>query len=1208
MRLRKLVVVCFGATFCVAVFSLYLMLDRVHFDRTKSGDPAKGPLLELHQRLKQLEQLLEDNHQMIGHLRDSVQALGGSGPGRLSGDVDLGGGGGGGSNQGTDSGGLYPWRLTNGTWVLPQMVAWAARGPAGPVGPAEECREPRGDSPAKADVKMMDVYELLAFDNPDGGAWKQGFDITYEDAAWESTPLQVYVVPHSHNDPGWIKTFEGYFVEQTKRILDNAMVKLAEDSRRRFIWAEVSYLAKWWEGADAAQRATAKRLIDGGQLEIVTGGWVMPDEANVHVWAMLDQMLEGHQWLERHLGVRPRSGWAIDPFGHSPTNAYLLRNAGIQNMLIQRTHYSVKKHLAHERSLEFHWRQSWDSGSSTDILCHMMPFYSYDVPHTCGPDPRVCCQFDFKRLPGGRVNCPWRVPPRAITDDNVEERARLLLDQYRKKSRLFRSPVLLVPLGDDFRYDTAQEWDQQFHNYQRLFDYINAHPELHARAQFGTLSEYFDAMRAARLGPPAAPALPVLSGDFFSYADRDDHYWTGFYTTRPFYKHLDRLVEARLRAAEIAYSLALSYARGGPVGAPAVAPPPWAHDGMRRLVGARRNLGLFQHHDAITGTSKDPVVLDYGNRLHQALNDLNGVISDAAVFLLAEGAEGASGASVPLVLDEFRPNQDSLPGKVLIALSSTPRPVVVYNTLAQERVCVVCVHVSTQRARVRHLDGRAVLAQIGPVWTADADTVPDTYQLSFLVRLPPLALVTFELWEASDPRVTVLANTTLFGVAPGRGPQRGGLLGVDVRAAPPPSGLSIHNMHATLRFGGPKGFLQGVRLCGATQEQAVHVDLAWYGTRGARDKSGAYLFLPDGDAKPYETEVEPVVRLAEGPLFSEVTSYLPHVTHTVRLYNLPGVEGLSLEVTNVVDIHSEVNHELVMVLTTDLQNQDIFYTDLNGFQMQRRRFWKKLPLQANVYQMTSAAVLQDPERRLSLLSAQALGVAGMRPGELQVFLDRRLMQDDNRGLGQGVKDNKPTLSRFRLLPERRSRHHSGGSLSLLGHVTSDVLNHPALLLLGEPAPRGSAAPLAQLTPLATPLPCDLYLLNLRTLQATEGGGPSEDMALILHRRGYDCWLEPTHYLLNCNRTGGKLNLSSVFRDLTFIKAAPASLTLLYPAPVPGVGVEDPAAAEEHGVEPVHELALRPMELATARVALARAHSAARGPLAGAARPADPGTP
>lgn len=420
----------------------------------------------------------------------------------------------------------------------------------------------------------------------------------------------MFVVPHSHNDPGWLKTFDKYYETETRLILSNMLRHLDENADMRFIWAEISYFSRWFELLGASSQQKVRNFLRRGQLEFVTGGWVMNDEANSHWLSILQQLSEGQSWLMRHLNVTPTAHWSIDPFGYSPTQAYLVRGTGIKNMLIQRAHYAIKKRFAQERTLEFRWRQLWDTKGTTDLLTHLMPFYSYDVPHTCGPDPKICCQFDFKRLPGYGVSCPWRVAPKPITEKNVAERAALIVDQWRKKSMLYRTRSVLIPLGDDFRYSQSTEWVAQMENFGKLFEYINSEAGLNVEARFATLQDYFDSV--AREKPNKE--FPSFSGDFFTYADKDDNYWSGYYTSRPYHKRFDRVLMGYLRSAEMLHSWQV-----------------WEKEANmeERLEGARRALAIFQHHDGVTGTAKDHVVQDYERMMMEAMKDLKMVIQQA---------------------------------------------------------------------------------------------------------------------------------------------------------------------------------------------------------------------------------------------------------------------------------------------------------------------------------------------------------------------------------------------------------------------------------------------------------------------------------------------------------------------------------------------------------------------------------------------------
>lgn len=80
-----------------------------------------------------------------------------------------------------------------------------------------------------------------------------------------------------------------------------------------------------------------------------------------------------------------------------------------------------------------------------------------------------------------------------ITKSNIRRAAEEITTQYHKTASLTNHNVVLVPLGDDFRYDRSLEWDQQYANYMQLFSYINSNQERFGiEIRFGTLRDYFE--------------------------------------------------------------------------------------------------------------------------------------------------------------------------------------------------------------------------------------------------------------------------------------------------------------------------------------------------------------------------------------------------------------------------------------------------------------------------------------------------------------------------------------------------------------------------------------------------------------------------------------------------------------------------------------------------------------------------------------------
>ena len=268
------------------------------------------------------------------------------------------------------------------------------------------------------------------------------------------------------------------------------------------------------------------------------------------------------------------------------------------------------------------------------------------------------------------------------------------------------------------------------------------------------------------------------------------------------------------------------------------------------------------------------------------------------------------------------------------------------------------------------------------------------------------------------------------------------------------------------------------------------------------NKSGAYLFIPEGPAKDIDSFEW--ISIERGLLRSRVCTGLNLAVHCAEIpAGLNEAKKLSnpeVHIRNEIDLRQFRNLEIAMLVQTSVDSNGLFYTDLNGFQFAERKRHDKLTLQGNVYPMTTGAFIQDSRVRFSVLARQSLGAASLESGEIQVFLDRKLEQQDWLGLDEPMNDNVPVFNRFVLIFENVKNHKSKGHKfpSLYSSQTSNDLIYPIVRLSAQSL-SNSMRSKSKFFVKASP-PCDLHLVNLRT---SVSGEAALSLSLYLRRMPFE---------------------------------------------------------------------------------------------------------
>ena len=94
-----------------------------------------------------------------------------------------------------------------------------------------------------------------------------------------------------------------------RTIFESVFTKLEKDPSFTYTIGDLAYFRRYYNDQDDDSKQKIKALVESGQVEIVHGGMVSSDEACPDYADILRNFEQGHEFVMREFGVKPRIGW-----------------------------------------------------------------------------------------------------------------------------------------------------------------------------------------------------------------------------------------------------------------------------------------------------------------------------------------------------------------------------------------------------------------------------------------------------------------------------------------------------------------------------------------------------------------------------------------------------------------------------------------------------------------------------------------------------------------------------------------------------------------------------------------------------------------------------------------------------------------------------------------------------------------------------------